>query len=70
MAESLELSINARRHFAVQPVDSPDAPGVSAGGQSDSAIARDVRQNRQVWRPGKYQAVSAQIRLALRLRIF
>ena len=30
MAESLDLYINARRHFAVQPVESPEAPGVPA----------------------------------------
>ena len=38
MAESLDLYINARRHFAVQPVESPEAPGVPA-----AAVARIER---------------------------
>ena len=34
MAETLDLYINARRHFAVQIVDSPDAPALSAAAAS------------------------------------
>ena len=60
MAASLDLYINARRHFAVQPVESPEAPGVPA-----AAVARIERAFAQSQGAGLVHLASTEATTAL-----
>ena len=60
MAESLDLYINARRHFAVQRVESPEAPGVPA-----AAVARIERAFAQSQGAGLVHLASTEATTAL-----
>ena len=60
MAESLDLYINARRHFAVQPLESPEAPGVPA-----AAVARIERAFAQSQGAGLVHLASTEATTAL-----